>query len=411
MDLFFKDSQNAQEVSWFQLIDDVVNTRSFNPYCKSESIYSSLKNIIISMLIGQEIVLLDSDFSDSELVNLTGCFNYEKFAQVIDKEKLPLFRSKEDLISNLKKTGANWKITLFTSGTTGIPKKVTHDFQSISRFVKISDQNKSSVWGFAYNPTHMAGIQVFLQALLNGNSIVNLFGLKPNEIFGEIEENKITHLSATPTFYRLLLPCENSFHSVLRITSGGERFNEKAIKQFKDIFPNAKITNVYATTETGTLFASKDEIFSVKAEFEHLIRVEDGELVIHNSLMGITEINIKDWYNTGDLIEVLSENPLKFKFISRKTDMINVGGYKVNPIEVEEVILTISGIKNVRVYSKSNSVLGNVICCDVVCDSDQESESSIRKFLQSKIQEFKIPRIIRFVDELSTTRTGKIKRT
>jgi acyl-coenzyme A synthetase/AMP-(fatty) acid ligase len=62
------------------------------------------------------------------------------------------------------------------------------------------------------------------------------------------------------------------------------------------------------------------------------------------------------------------------------------------------------------VYSKSNSVLGNIICCEVVTNSNQITESYIRTFLQSKIQEFKIPRIIRFVDELSTTRTGKIKR-
>ena len=63
-----------------------------------------------------------------------------------------------------------------------------------------------------------------------------------------------------------------------------------------------------------------------------------------------------------------------------------------------------------RVYPKQNSVLGNIICCEVVANSKQITESSIRTFLQSKIQEFKIPRIIRFVEELSTTRTGKLKR-
>jgi len=276
--------------------------------------------------------------------------------------------------------------------------------------VKISERNTNSIWGFAYNPTHMAGIQVFFQALLNGNAIVRLFGLTPNEIHGEIKENDVTHISATPTFYRLLLPCENTFQSIARITSGGEKFNEKTIRQLTEIFPNAKITNVYASTEAGTLFASDNDIFSIKPEFEHLIRVENDELLIHNSLMGSSDINIKKWYNTGDLIEIITEKPLKFRFISRKSDMINVGGYKVNPLEVEEIIFSLSGIKNVRVYSKSNSVLGNIICCEVVCDNNQINESSIRTFLQSKIQEFKIPRIIRFVEELSTTRTGKIKR-
>lgn len=299
---------------------------------------------------------------------------------------------------------------MFTSGTTGIPKKVSHDFKSITRFVKVSERNEKSIWGFAYNPTHMAGIQVFFQALLNGNSIVRLFGLNTKDIYTEIKNNEITHISATPTFYRLLLPCSETFPSVERITSGGEKFNEKTFKQLNEIFPNAKITNVYASTEAGTLFASQNDIFSVRPEYEHLIHIENNELLVHSSLMGSTETNVDEWYNTGDVIEIVSKKPLKFRFVNRKSEMINVGGYKVNPLEVEEAILALTGIKNVRVYSKSNSVLGNIICCEVVTNSNQITESSIRTFLQSKIQEFKIPRIIRFVDELSTTRTGKLKR-
>jgi acyl-coenzyme A synthetase/AMP-(fatty) acid ligase len=410
MDFFKKDIEDGEPIKWDFLINDINNTLTYNPYCKSENYYHVFKHIIISLIIGKEIILLDSDFTDSELINLTGFSEYEKFTQLIDNGSFSLIRDKVELIEKLRNTSDDWKVTLFTSGTTGIPKKVTHNFNSITRFVKISERNSNSIWGFAYNPTHMAGIQVFFQALLNGNTIVKLFGLPLNEIHSEIRENGITHISATPTFYRLLLPCEETFQSVERITSGGEKFNEKTLMQLKEIFPNAKITNVYASTEAGTLFASDNDIFSIKPEYEHLIRVANDELLIHNSLMGSSDINIKEWYNTGDLIETITEKPLKFRFISRKSDMINVGGYKVNPLEVEEIILTFPEIKNVRVYSKSNSVLGNIICCEVVCDNTQMSESSIRAFLQSKIQEFKIPRIFRFVDELSTTRTGKIKR-
>jgi len=410
MEFFLKDIKHGKPITWDYLINDINNSLTYNPYCKSENYYNVFKHIITSLIIDKEVILLDSDFTDSELKNLTGFSEYEEFTQLIDKASFPFLRDKVELIEKLRNISDDWKATLYTSGTTGIPKKVTHNFNSITRFVKISERNTNSIWGFAYNPTHMAGIQVFFQALLNGNAIVRLFGLPINEIHSEIKENGITHISATPTFYRLLLPSEETFQSVERITSGGEKFNEKTIIQLKGIFPNAKITNVYASTEAGTLFASDNDIFSIKPEYEHLIRAVNDELLVHNSLMGSSDINIEEWYNTGDLIETITEKPLKFRFISRKSDMINVGGYKVNPLEVEETILTLPGIKNVRVYSKSNSVLGNIICCEVVCDNNQISESSIRKFLQSKIQEFKIPRIIRFVDELSITRTGKIKR-
>lgn len=410
MNIFLKDIDNDRLVTWDFLIDDINNTSIYNPYCKSADYYTVFKQIILSLLIDEEIILLDSDFTKSELINLTGHSDYAEFIKPVDKSTLPILGNQKELIEKLSNPSENWKTTLFTSGTTGIPKKVSHDFKSITRFVKVSDRNEKSIWGFAYNPTHMAGIQVFFQALLNGNSIIRLFGLDTKEIYNEIKNNRITHISATPSFYRLLLPCSETFSSVERITSGGEKFNEKTFKQLNQVFPNAKITNVYASTEAGTLFASQNDIFSVRPEYENLIHIENNELLIHSSLMGSTETKFVDWYNTGDVIEIVSQKPLKFRFVNRKSEMINVGGYKVNPLEVEEAILALTGIKNVRVYSKSNSVLGNIICCEVVANSNQITESSIRTFLQSKIQEFKIPRIIRFVEELSITRTGKLKR-
>jgi len=410
MNIFLKDIDNDRLVTWDFLIDDINKTSIYNPYCKSADYYTVFKHIILSLLIDEEIILLDSDFTESELINLTGHSDYIKFNKPIEKSKVLNLSNKRELFEKLSNASEDWKITLFTSGTTGIPKKVSHNFKSITRFVKVSQRNEKSIWGFAYNPTHMAGIQVFFQALLNGNSIIRLFGLDTKDIYTEITNNGITHISATPTFYRLLLPCNETFPSVERITSGGEKFNEKTFKQLNQVFPNAKITNVYASTEAGTLFASQNDIFSVRPEYESLIHIENNELLIHSSLMGNTETNIDEWYNTGDVIEIVSQKPLKFRFVNRKSEMINVGGYKVNPLEVEEAILTLTGINNVRVYSKSNSVLGNVICCEVVANSNQITESSIRAFLQSKIQEFKIPRVIRFVEELSTTRTGKLKR-
>jgi len=410
MNIFLKDIDNERLITWDFLIDDINNTSIYNPYCWSADYYIIFKHIIFSLLVDEEIILLDSDFTESELINLTGHSDYAEFVKPVDRSIVPILRNQKELIEKLSHTPESWKLTLFTSGTTGIPKKVSHNFRSITRFVKVSESNEKSIWGFAYNPTHMAGIQVFFQALLNGNSIIRLFGLNPEDIYDRINNYQITHISATPTFYRLLLPNDETFTSVQRITSGGEKFNEKTIKQLNKIFPNAKITNVYASTEAGTLFASKNDIFNVRPEFEHLIKIENNELLIHNSLMGSTENNNDEWYNTGDVIEIVLQKPLKFRFLNRKSDMINVGGYKVNPLEVEETILSFTGIKNVRVYSKSNSVIGNIICCDVIVNDNHITESSIRTFLQSKIQEFKIPRIIRFVDELSTTRTGKLKR-
>jgi acyl-coenzyme A synthetase/AMP-(fatty) acid ligase len=407
MALFFKDRDKA--IDWSMLINDINQDQEYNRYCKSVDYYSVFKQIIISMLRSKELILLDSDFSDSELETLTNQTDFESFSIDLDQIDPPI-KNKSDLIEQLSSTSDLWRITLYTSGTTGIPKKVTHSFKSITRFVKYSRQNEESIWGFAYNPTHMAGLQVLLQALLNGNSIVNLFQLSTDNIYKEIEKNEITHISATPTFYRLLLPQNNRYPSVQRITSGGEKFNEKMSLQLSEVFPNAKITNVYASTEAGTLFASDNNDFTVKSEFKNLVKIEENELIIHKSLLGESEMSMEEWYHTGDLIELVSNVPLKFRFVSRKNEMINVGGYKVDPNEVEEYIRMIPGIRDARVYAKYNSVIGNLICCELVSEDNQIKEAEIRAFLQSKLQEFKIPRIITFSDKISTTRTGKTKR-
>lgn len=410
MSVFIKDIYSGRRATYDFLIHDLRNASIYNPYCRSNDYYIVFKHIILSILLGEEIILLDSDFSINELMKLTGHMEFLDFDKTIDKSRIQILSDKKNLIETLRKPSENWRITLFTSGTTGLPKKVRHDFKSITRFVKVSESKENSVWGFAYNPTHMAGIQVFFQALLNGNSIIRLFGLSPKDIYDEISKNKITHISATPTFYRLLLPSDEKFLSVERITSGGEKFNEETFLQMKEVFPNAKITNVYASTEAGTLLASKNDIFSVRPEYRQLISVEDNELFIHCSLMGSTESNMEEWYKTGDIIEIVTQEPLRFRFLNRKSEMINVGGYKVNPHEVEETILTMTDIQGVRVYPKTNSILGNVICCEVKTNNSNITEHSIRAFLQSKLQEYKIPRFIKFVPELSTTRTGKIKR-
>lgn len=410
MSFFFRDVHTEVELSWDNLIANLRQISTYNPYVLSNRFEVIFEQIIASMLLGKPIILLDSDFSEEELEKLTNTKDFSVFKEEIEPG-LILLSDKEDLLKKLKATSDSWSITLFTSGTTGLPKKVVHTFTSITRFVQYQKEAAKHVWGFAYNPTHMAGIQVFFQTLLNGSQIVRLFGLQQTQIHSEIEKCKITHLSATPTFYRLLLPCHQPFHSVIRITSGGEKFNPAIMAKLEEAFPNARITNVYASTEAGTLFASENDIFSIKSTFESLVKITDeGELWIHRSLTGSFFTSENEWYNTGDLVEIVAHDPIRFKFLSRKNDMINVGGYKVNPLEVEDVLLTIPGILEARVFSKSNSVLGNLIIAEVVKTESGPEEADIRTHLQGRLQEFKIPRMIRFVDALTITRSGKIKR-
>jgi acyl-CoA synthetase (AMP-forming)/AMP-acid ligase II len=144
-----------------------------------------------------------------------------------------------------------------------------------------------------------------------------------------------------------------------------------------------------------------------------MVKITDSILFIHKSLLGESESLKFDgaWYNTGDIVSIISEEPLRIRFVSRQNEMINVGGYKVNPTEVEQAVRDIPGVKDAYVYAKANRLMGNVICCDVIAEDKTLTEQSIRKALSSHLQEFKIPRIVLFTDNFKITRTGKKDRT
>ncbi len=407
---FYIDTLKKQYISWDNLIEKINVLKQYKPYCYEKDAPQVFQQLIVSLLLDTPITLLDGDFSIDEINRLTQ--NEKCIEQQIDCNLTNPILDKNDLLSTIgTKNYKNWGMTIYTSGTTGLPKQVTHNFDSITRFVKQSPKHNQNVWGFAYNPTHMAGIQVFLQALLNGNTIINLFGQNKEDIFTSIQTHNITNISATSTFYRLLLPYTGSYSSVTRITSGGEKFDTNIQKSLLELMPNAKILNVYASTELGTLFAAEGDIFTVKKELRPLIIINEGELHVHTSLLAKITLKLEsEWYSTGDTVEIITEEPLSFKFLARKSEMINTGGYKVNPNEVEDAIRQTHGVNEVRVYGKNNSILGNIIMAEVVRENDTVTEVTIRQNIQTKLQEYKIPRIIKFVEEINLTRTGKIKR-
>ena len=407
--LFYYDNIEGFEISYQDLFNDLSKEDIYSKYCKTDSYYQVFKHIILSLILGEELILLDNDFSNEEIDKLIGdedlIFSSKSFKSI---GKITF----KDIQKQINFNKNNWKITLFTSGTTGLPKKISHDFDSISRFVKHDKKRKRNVWGFAYNPTHMAGLQVFFQAFLNQNTIVRLFGVSRKNCVKLINDFNITNISATPTFYRLLLTPDMICSSIQNLTSGGEKFDSITIQKLNLMFPNSRIRNVYASTEAGALFASKDDIFHITPESSHLMKIDDNELYLHSSLIGESDnLDLIDgWYRTGDVIDIVSEKPYAFRFVSRKNDGINTGGYKVNPIEVEDVIRSCDGVIDVSVFGKKNSLLGNIVICHVVRSDISLTEKKIRLFLNEKLQEFKIPRIITFVDSLKTTKSGKLSR-
>jgi len=403
METFLIDRDTAY--SYDTLLTDINGSTTYCPLYKAHDLYHYFLNLIQAIVSGKPLVLVDSDAGMSHPEELSWQLN-------IPVPILRLnFTSMSQVLSCMRQSAS--QISIYTSGTTGQPKKVMHSIENLTRSVRVAPRYSDQVWAFAYNPTHMAGLQVFFQAFQNGNTLINVFNFPRQEVYQAISKYHITHISATPTFYRLLMPVENTFPFVQHVTLGGERSDPKLYDSILKIFPLARLTNIYASTEAGSLFAANGDSFHIPASIADKIKVDEDELLIHKSLLGTSPhfVFSEDYYRTGDLVEWVDKDQGLFRFKSRKNELINVGGYKVNPSEVETMILQLPDILQTTVYGKQNSVLGNILCAEVrLTEGSNLTEHDIRSFLAPRLQDFKIPRRINFVETFSLTRTGKTKR-
>ena len=300
------------------------------------------------------------------------------------------------ILDFINKIRNNESITFTTSGTTGEPKEIIHSYDILVKNIKIKDDLKNTIWGLTYDWTKIAGSQVILQSYLNGGKIVNLFKKSYSEIINLITEYGITHISATPTFYRLL--GNVIFENVKQVTLGGEVVNSNVITHIEKVFPNAKITNIYALTEFGTLFTSNKDYFEFSEKISIFVKIKNNTIFIKQN---------NEWIDTGDVIEWLGET--KFKIIGRETNMINVGGVKVNPIKVEEIINELDYVSNSIVYGKENSVMGMIVAADVVL-TNNITVKQIKNDLIEKLNQYEIPLKINIVDTIKINSNGKLIR-
>ena len=298
------------------------------------------------------------------------------------------------------------RLVLRTSGTTGVPRVVKHSVASLARSVVRSPRHRADVWGLAFNPTHIAGVQVLLQAWANGNPVVNLWGISPSQVVERCRTWGVTHLSGTPTFYRLLVADECALPGLRSLTLGGEPADEGLLARLAERFPHARRHHVYASTEAGTVLAGQGLEFTIPPEKADRVAVRDGRLWLHRSQLGEFE-GAAEWYDTGDRVEPVASG--RFRIIGRERREINVGGEKVDPAEVERHLLAHPGVTLARVFGRSNSVTGAILAAEVVAREPGLEEATLRRYLAERLRAPQVPRLIRLVSELELTRTGKVR--
>ena len=321
--------------------------------------------------------------------------------------------------------GTKWIIP--TSGTTNIPKLVSHTFATLTRTSKSNiEQGNKYRWGLVFDIYRFSGIQVYLQAMFSGSTlIVSENDMTISETVEYFSQNDCNILSGTASFWRKILMTEKSSKLDFNvITLGGEIADENVLKALKNKFPTSKIIHIYASTEAGVGFSVHDGLagfptqylengfadVSFKISKNNTLMIKNKEQV--QQYIGDNKLYGNDGFiDTGDIVKIEHN---RVYFLGRETGSINVGGNKVQPEEVEHALLDSGLINAAFVYPKKNPMIGNLVCADVILKNKSDDiktlKSELLQFCRARLEKFKIPAIIKIVDNLEITQSGKIKR-
>jgi acyl-CoA synthetase (AMP-forming)/AMP-acid ligase II len=311
------------------------------------------------------------------------------------------------------------QVVVATSGTSGPPKLVEHSWDSLLAAARLAEQWHGLGWILVYDATRWAGMQVWLQALLTGGRLIVPASRDPDTVLRSIVDEQAAVLPATPTLLRRLFSAGDrsllSRAKVERITLGGEAADGPLLEQAKAAFPGAKVTQVYATTELGEVFRVADGLPGFPANWlgrslpggARLGMRRDGELLVQLS-RDTAEVA------TGDLVERRGE---RYEFTGRRSDVIVVGGAKVFPRRVEELLRSVPGISDVRVYGMPSAITGELVAAEAVLadplppgGTPESVRAAALAACRAGLEPHGVPRILDFVKKIATNPSGKVPR-
>ncbi|GAA1503919.1 class I adenylate-forming enzyme family protein [Nocardioides humi] len=318
-----------------------------------------------------------------------------------------------------------------TTGTTGLPKAARHDWAVLTRRGAATAPRPEQRWLLAYGPQQFAGIQVLLHVLAAQATLVAPFPRQPRDGLAALLRDELTCVSATPTYWRFLLAEARSSRAELpplaQVTLGGEASSPDLLEELREAFPTARISQVYASTEFGSIASVRDGRPGLSADSlwspanpDAVLRVRDGELQVRagTGMLGYAgdttdaPEEVDGWVSTGDLVEVVDDRVL---FRGRSSEVINVGGVKVHPLPIEERVGAVPGVRLARVHGRSNPMVGAVVAVEVVLAGDAD-ERAVKDGIRTACADLPRawqPRSIRVVDEVdlaAATRGGKMVR-
>ena len=313
-------------------------------------------------------------------------------------------------------------LVLFSSGTSGQAKAMVHDLRRLLSTYESRHPSRLPVLallGF----DHIGGLNTLFGCLAAGAPLVVPAALTPGSVAAAIAQHRVAVLPASPTFLNLLLVsgevAAQDLSSLRVITYGTEPMPESLLARLKAAFPRVRFIQTFGTSETGITRTESPEAGSTFLRFEDPNlewKVIDDELWLRSRTQIAGYLNASNerftadgWFRTGDKVEQGPNGTIRV--LGRMGEMINVGGEKLMPAEVESIVLTVPGVADCRVRGESSAVTGQTVVVDVVASgTDQESlRAAIRAACRARLARHKIPTRVIFVDSVSGERMKKTR--
>jgi acyl-coenzyme A synthetase/AMP-(fatty) acid ligase len=323
---------------------------------------------------------------------------------------------------------------LLTSGTTGAPKLVAHTLRSLSSAFAGQPQEEGAVpvWSTFYDIRRYGGIQIYLRALHAGSLVLSSAGEATTDFLARAAAAGVTHISGTPSHWRkALMSGAAQRFSPAYVRLSGEIADQGILDALRAAFPRAVVAHAYASTEAGVGFEVRDgsagfpATLAGKSDGGVEIDVSQGTLRIRSpgnaaAYLGADAPALRDPEGFVDLGDRLELRDGRYYFVGRSGGIINVGGLKVHPEEVEAVINSHPLVRMSLVRSRRNPITGAIVAADVVLtDADgtgpeqgvgERIREEILAACRTTLAAHKVPAVIRFVPSLEMSASGKLVR-
>ena len=332
-----------------------------------------------------------------------------------------------------RRAGTVTEWILLTSGTTGAPKLVAHTLESLGGALATqAPSDTQSIWSTFYDIRRYGGLQIYLRAVLSGSPLVLSSSDEPvHDFLIRAAAAGVTHISGTPSHWRrALMSGEAPLLTPRYVRLSGEVADQTLLDNLRAAYPHARIAHAFASTEAGVAFDVNDGLAGFPLTFvdnpsgeielkvvDHTLRIRSGRTAARYLGSAPSVLASDDGFvDTGDMVELVDG---RYYFRGRMGGVINVGGLKVYPEEVESVLNADPRVRMSLVRARRNPITGSVVVADVVladpasaaaADSPDLLKRDLLGACRRALAAHKVPAMLRFVPALEFTAAGKLVR-